>query len=207
MVHKIGYARVSTRDQNLDSQLDRLNAAGCHKVYSDKTSGTTESRPNWDQLLVQLRQGDSVVVTELSRMTRSLTHLLALVEEFNKRGVSIVSLSENIDTSSAAGRAFLGMMGVINQMERDLKSERAAAGRSAARARGKTGGRPRTSVDTLEKARILYENGGHTAAGICKTLGIGRRTFFRHLAEMGQAEFEARQEAIANPYVPLNDEF
>src|ERR1700687_1613634 len=134
MDHRIGYARVSSKDQNLDGQLDMLKAATCQKIFSDKTSGVSESRPDWDRLLEYVRPGDTVVVTELSRMTRSLSHLLILVEEFKKREINLVSLRENIDTSSATGRAFIGMMGVINQMERELKSERAAAGRAAARA-------------------------------------------------------------------------
>jgi len=107
----------------------------------------------------------------------------------------------------ATGRAFIGTMGVINQMERELKSERAAAGRAAARSRGRTGGRPKTSIQKLEKARILYEDGGSTAADICETLGIGRRTFFRHLAEMAQAEYEAKLEELANPPQALGEDF
>jgi len=199
MSQRIGYARVSSKDQNLDGQLDMLKAAGCQKVYADKTSGVSESRPEWDRLLEFIRPGDSVVVAELSRMTRSLSHLLTLVDEFKKKEIHLVSLRENIDTTSATGRAFIGMMGVINQMERELKSERAAAGRSAARARGKTGGRPKTSTEKLEKARILYEDGGYTAADLCKTFEIGRRTFFRHLAEIGQVVCEAKRGEIANP--------
>lgn len=207
MDHRIGYARVSSRDQNLDGQLDMLKAAKCKKIFCDKTSGVSESRPDWDRLLEYVRPGDTVVVTELSRMTRSLTHLLRLVEEFKIKEINLVSLRENIDTTSATGRAFIGMMGVINQMERELKAERAAAGRAAARARGKTGGRPRTSHEKLEKARILYENGGCTAADVCKTLGIGRRTFFRHLAATDKAYFEAKQLEAANPPVSLTEDF
>lgn len=206
MGHRIGYARVSSKDQNLDGQFDMLKAALCQKIFSDKTSGVSESRPDWDRLMEYVRPGDTVVVTELSRMTRSLTHLLTLMEEFKKREINLVSLRENIDTTSATGRAFIGMMGVINQMERELKAERAAAGRAAARARGKTGGRPRTSFDKLEKARILYED-GCTAADACKTLGIGRRTFFRHLAEMTQAELEAKEAEAAKPMIPENADF
>jgi DNA invertase Pin-like site-specific DNA recombinase len=143
---RIGYARVSSKDQNLDSQLDLLKAAGCERIFEDKVSGVKESRPEWDRLLEFLREGDTVVVAELSRMTRSLMHLLSLVKEFEQRGVQIVSLREHIDTSTATGRAFLSILGAINQMERELKSERAAAGRASAKARGRTGGRPRTDA-------------------------------------------------------------
>lgn len=181
--HKIGYARVSTTGQNLDSQLDALSRAGCIKIFSDTVSGTTEMRPGWDQLIEYLRAGDSLVITELSRMTRSLMHLLQLVKEFEEKEINIISLRENIDTSTATGRCFLSIMGAISQMERELKAERAAAGRAAARARGRTGGRPRTDTEKLEQARILYENSQKTAAEVCSIVGIGRRTFFTYLSE------------------------
>lgn len=179
---RIGYARVSSKDQNLDSQRDLLQAAGCERIFEDKVSGVKESRPEWDRLLEFLREGDTVVVAELSRMTRSLMHLLSLVKEFEQRGVQIVSLREHIDTSTATGRAFLSILGAINQMERELKSERAAAGRASAKARGRTGGRPRTDVTKLENARVLYQNSDKSAAEVCQTFGIGRRTFFNFLA-------------------------
>jgi DNA invertase Pin-like site-specific DNA recombinase len=180
---RIGYARVSSKDQNLDSQLDLLKAAGCERVFEDKVSGVKESRPEWDRLLEFLREGDTVVVAELSRMTRSLMHLLSLVKQFEQRGVQIVSLREHIDTSTATGRAFLSILGAINQMERELKSERAAAGRASAKARGRTGGRPRTDATKLENARVLYQNSDKSAAEVCSTFGIGRRTFFSYIAQ------------------------
>ena len=207
MAGRIGYARVSSRDQNLDGQMDMLAAANCQRIFSDKASGANESRPGWDDMLNYVRPGDSVIVTELSRMTRSLAHLLALVDQFKEKEINLVSLRENIDTTTATGRAFIGMMGVINQMERELKSERSAAGRAAARSRGRTGGRPRTSQEVLEKARIVYEDGGYSATNVCKTFGIGRRTFFRHLAEMSQAEYEAKIEELANPPQIISEDF
>jgi DNA invertase Pin-like site-specific DNA recombinase len=180
--HKIGYARVSTPGQNLDSQLDALKQAGCSKVFTDQVSGTTERRPGWDQLLAYARPGDTVVVAELSRMTRSLMHLLQVVKDFEDKGIELISLRENIDTSTVTGRCFLSIMGAIAQMERELKAERTAAGREAAKARGRTGGRPRTDPDKLHQARILDQNSKKTASEICRTLGIGRRTFFSYLA-------------------------
>lgn len=179
----IGYARVSSRDQNLDSQIDMLKAAGCTKIYADKTCSITESRPEWDKLLEYIRPGDVLVVCELSRMTRSLMHLLQLAKEFDDKGINIRSLRESIDTTTATGRAFFLMMGVINQLERELKAERAAAGRKSARARGRTGGRPRTDESKLQQAKILYEHSGQTAAEVCKAVGVGTRTFFRYLKE------------------------
>lgn len=189
---RIGYARVSTRDQNLDSQYDMLQQAGCDKIFGDTVSGVSEYREGWDNLLAYVRPGDTIVVAELSRMTRSLMHLLQLVREFDEKKIDLVSLRENIDTSTATGRAFIAIMGAINQMERELKAERAAAGRSAAKARGKTGGRPRTDVKLLEKARRLYEDSADSADDVCKALGIGRRTFFRYLEEYRQAEYQAK---------------
>lgn len=182
--NRIGYARVSSMGQNLDSQLDALTHAGCTKIFSDKASGVKETRPEWDKLLEYLRPGDILVVTELSRMTRSLLHLLQLVKQFEEREISLVSLQENIDTSSATGRAFVSIIGAINQMERELKAERANAGRAAAKARGKTGGRPRVDQAKLERARVLYENSGESAASVCKEFGIGRRTFFEYMARI-----------------------
>lgn len=120
-------------------------------------------RPGWDQLMEYVRPADTLVVTELSRMTRSLLNLLETVKLLEQRQVNLVSLRENIDTRTATGRCFLSMMGAIHQMERELRAERAAAGRASARARGKTGGRPRTDVAKLENARVLYENSGKTA--------------------------------------------
>lgn len=180
---KIGYARVSTTGQNLDSQIDALYDFDCAKVFFDKTSGVKEQRPGFSQLMDYLRTGDSLVVTELSRMTRSLKHLLQLVEDLEELDVGIISLRENIGTSTATGRCFISIIGAVSQMERELKSERAQAGREAAKARGRTGGRPRTDPQRLEQARILYENSNQTAAEVCKAVGVGRRTFFRYLSK------------------------
>lgn len=181
---RIGYARVSSRDQNLDSQIDMLQAAGCEKIFQDKASGVRESRPEWDKLQEYVRSGDTIVVAELSRMTRSLMHLLKLSQEFESKGISVASLRENIDTSTATGRAFFSIIGAINQMERELKAERASAGRASAKARGRTGGRPKTDPLKLEQARILYENSEATAAEVCKSFGFGRRTFFEYLKRL-----------------------
>jgi DNA invertase Pin-like site-specific DNA recombinase len=181
---KIGYARVSTLDQKLDAQLDALKRAGCQKIFSDQLGGLTVTRPGWEQLLAYVRPGDTLIVTELSRMSRSLVHLLEVVKECEARELVLISLREKIDTTSATGRAFLAIMGAIAQMERELKAERTAAGRAAAKARGRTGGRPRTDPDTLEHARILYLNSAKTAAEVCGPLGIGRRTLFTYLAQM-----------------------
>ena len=173
---------MSSVGQNLDSQTDALRKAGCGKVFSDKVTASRMDRPGWRQFLDYVRPGDTLVVTELSRMTRSLLDLLETAKVLEQRQVGLVSLRENIDTTTATGRCFLSMMGAIYQMERELRAERAAAGRTSAKARGKTGGRPRTDPAKLENARILYENSGKTAAEVCEIVGVGRRVFFAYLA-------------------------
>jgi DNA invertase Pin-like site-specific DNA recombinase len=180
--HRIGYARVSSIGQNLDSQIDALQHAGCGKIFSEKMTASRMDRPAWNQFLEYVRPGDTLVVTELSRMTRSLLDLLESSKILEERQINLVSLRENIDTSTATGRCFLSMMGAIHQMERELRAERAAAGRSSAKARGRTGGRPKTDPAKLENARILYENSDKTAAEVCEIAGVGRRTFFAHIA-------------------------
>ncbi len=180
--HRIGYARVSSIGQNLDSQVDALQHAGCGKIFSEKMTGSRMDRPEWNRFLEYVRSGDTLVVTELSRMTRSLLDLLETAKVLEQRQINLVSLRENIDTSTATGRCFLSMMGAIHQMERELRAERAAAGRSSAKARGRTGGRPKTDPAKLENARILYENSDKTAAEVCEIAGVGRRTFFAHIA-------------------------
>lgn len=180
---RVGYARVSSIGQNLDSQIDALSSLGCSKIFSDQQSGVSQKREGFSRLMEYLREGDSLVVTELSRLSRSLKQLLTVVERLEEKGVEIISLRENIDTQTATGRCFLSMMGAIAQMERELKSERATAGREAAKARGRTGGRPRTQLQKLEQAKILYENSDKTAKEVCQSIGIGRRTLFRYLAQ------------------------
>jgi DNA invertase Pin-like site-specific DNA recombinase len=181
--NRIGYARVSSVGQNLDSQTDSLQQAGCIKIFSDKLTGSRMVRPGWEQLLEYIRPGDTLVVTELSRMTRSLLDLLATIQVLEQRQLGLMSLRENIDTTTATGRCFLAMMGAIHQMERELRAERSSAGRASAKARGRTGGRPRTDVTKLENARILYENSEKTAAEVCEIAGVGRRVFFAYLAK------------------------
>jgi DNA invertase Pin-like site-specific DNA recombinase len=195
-VCKIGYARVSTPGQKLDAQLDALTQAGCLKTFMDQGGGLKADRPGWDQLMAYVRPGDTVVITELSRMTRSLVHLLEVVRDFEQREIELISLREHIDTSTATGRCFLAIMGAMAQMERELKAERTAAGRAAAKARGRTGGRPRTDPDKLEQARILYLHSDKTAGDVCRMVGIGRRTLFSYLARVRrQKEGKASHEA------------
>lgn len=186
MTQLIGYARVSSPSQNLDAQIDSLKQVGCQKIFTDKVSGTQKDRSGWNELMSYIRDNDILVITELSRMSRSLSHLLEIVEELKNRRVDLRSLRENIDTSSATGRAFLSIMGAVSQMELEIKAERAEAGRAAAkaRARGKSGGRPRTDSDKLEQARILYQNSDKSSTEICKIFGFSRRTLFTYMQKI-----------------------
>jgi len=179
--------------------MDALREAGCKKIFTDRMTGSRLDRPGWEQMLAYLRPGDTLVVTELSRMTRSLLDLLKTAKVLQQHEVELVSLRESIDTTTATGRCFLSMMGAIHQMERELRAERAAAGRASAKARGKTGGRPRTDAAKLENARILYENSEKTAAEVCKLVGVGRRTFFAYLARQRDGERTTRETPFTEP--------
>ncbi|MEO8968377.1 MAG: recombinase family protein, partial [Solirubrobacteraceae bacterium] len=138
---RIGYGRVSTRDQNPDGQRDALDAAGCDEVFVDKASGKLASRPELDRaLLVAARVGDQLVITKLDRLGRSLEHLIALSGTLQARGVDLVVLDQGIDTSTAVGRMFFQILGAIAEFEHALMSERTRDGLEAARARGRTGG-------------------------------------------------------------------
>lgn len=181
MTHIIGYARVSSTRQNLDAQMDILRQAGCTKIFTDKVSGTKKERDGWSELMNYIRTGDMLVITELSRMSRSLSHLLEIVDQLKERQVDLKSLRENIDTSTATGRAFLSIMGAVSQMELEIKAERAEAGRLAAKARGKSSGRPKTDPDKLEQARIIYQNSDKSAQHVCELFGFSRRTLFTYI--------------------------
>ena len=176
--------------------MDALREAGCEKIFTDKTTGSRLDRPGWDQMMAYLRPGGTLVVTELSRMTRSLLDLLETAKALQQREVELVSLRESIDTTTATGHCFLSMMGAIHQVERKLPAERAAAGRASAKVRGKTGGRPRTDATKLENARILYENSGKTAAEACAIAGVGRRTFFSYPANLKKAHASGSEGAL-----------
>lgn len=181
----IGYARVSTADQNPQLQLDALRAAGVERVYTDHgVSGSVAERVELGRCLDQLRPGDTLVMWRLDRLARSLRHLLQLVESLGERGVHLRSLTESIDTGSASGRLVLSVFGAMAQFERDLIRERTAAGLAAARARGVRVGRPvAISEAQLAQARTLVA-AGHRVGEIACTLGVGRSTLYRALGEV-----------------------
>lgn len=182
MAHLYGYARVSTTVQDPALQLDALTAAGCARVFTDTASGTLDRRPQLDKLLETVLPGDVVVVWRLDRLGRSLKHLIATLTELGERQVGFRSLTEGFDTTTAGGRLLFNVMGALAEFERDLIVERTRAGLAAARARGRSGGRP--TVMTPDKVRIaaqMYDSRDYTVDQIAKTVGVSRGTVYRHL--------------------------
>lgn len=183
---KIGYARASTKEQNLDAQIDALTAAGCEKIYQEKVSGAAKekNRPELEKMLEHMRSGDTVVVYKLDRISRSTKHLIELAERFEEAGVEFVSIVDKIDTSTSMGRFFFRMMANIAELERDIIVERTLAGLEAARARGRSGGRPKTDPKKIEMAIKMHESKNHTIEEITKTVGISAPTLYRHMEKL-----------------------
>ncbi len=151
-----GYARVSTEQQNLDRQLDALRKYGVDIIYNEKITGTKRDRPELEKLLDRMTEGDTVVIESLSRLGRSTKDLIELTELFQSKGVHLVSMKERIDTSTSTGKLLFTLMSAIAQFERDVIADRTREGLKSARARGRTGGRPKTDPDTVRKAVKLY---------------------------------------------------
>lgn len=186
---KIGYARVSTQDQDLGLQLDALEQAGCEKIYKEKISGGTRSRPQLDILLEQLRKGDVVVVWKLDRLARSLKDLVALVNHVQEKGASFQSVNDQIDTTSAHGKFTFHIFAALAEFERDIISERTKAGLASARARGRVGGRPKgLSKKAQHKAMLakqLYLEGELSISEICEQLSLSKGTLYNYLRHQG----------------------
>lgn len=178
----LGYARVSTEEQNLELQVDALERAGCERMFSDKLSGSRLDRPGLAAALSHLRSGDTLVVWKLDRLGRTVRQLVEFVAKLNQDGVEFRSLTDGIDTTTPAGRFFFHMMAALAEMERDLTRERTMAGLAAARARGRLGGRPPAlSPKQLMQARHLMQHPDQTMAEIAATLGVSRSTLYRSL--------------------------
>lgn len=175
---KIGYARVSTLDQNLEMQLDELEKVGCSKIFKEKVS-SVKKRPEFEKCLEYLRKNDTLVVWKLDRLGRTTKKLLELIDDLKERGINLQIITLGIDTSTAAGRLFFTMMAGLAEMERELTRERTKAGLKAARSRGRIGGRKKVSNDILEKAYMMYE-ANLTVEDIVNTLNISRSTFYKY---------------------------
>lgn len=181
---RIGYTRVSTVAQTLGQQQAALEAAGAAKMFSDTLSGARDDRPGLAALLDYVRDGDTVVVWKLDRLGRNLAHILSTVKELTDRGVTLVSVTDGIDSSTAAGRMMIGVLGSLAEYERELIRERTALKRAASRANGTKFGRPRKVADAehIAVARRMKAD-GHTGKAIAKYLGVSRATLYRYLEE------------------------
>lgn len=180
----LGYARVSTADQNPDHQIDALTRAGVDRehIYIDTASGAKASRPQLDELLRTLRDGDTLSISRLDRLGRSVLHLVTLGAELRERGVGLRVLEQGIDTSTAEGRAMFGMLSVLAELQRELIVANTRDGLAAARARGRKGGRrPKLSAEQAALAQELYDSGERTVQQIAELLGVPRTTIYGHL--------------------------
>lgn len=181
---KFGYARVSTKDQNLNLQIEALEKAGCEKIFNEKISGSTKNRLELDKMIAHLRKDDVLFVWRLDRLGRSLKNIIDLVLSLSEKGVVIKGISDGVDTSTSSGRLFLNIMASLAEYERELIKERTNAGLQSARARGRTGGRPKGyTKETIAKLLIMrsvYKDKSKTPEEVYKPLGLTRATFYRY---------------------------
>jgi len=183
----IGYARVSTQDQNLDLQIDALTKAGCRRFFEDKMSGSQAERPGLNKALEMLREGDTLVVWKLDRLGRSVKNLVALVGQLHQQGVQFKSLTDVIDTGTPSGRFFFHVMASLAEMERELTLERTLAGLEVARQLGRKGGRKRKMTDSkIESAKKLLAS-GVPPKDVAKNLGVSIPTLYRWIPASGTA--------------------
>lgn len=182
---KIGYARVSTREQNLHMQVIALEEAGCDKIYEEVISGAKADRPIFNNVLKQLRDGDVLVVWKLDRLGRSLKHLVELIQWLMQRNIGLRSLNDPIDTTTSQGRLIFNIFASLAEFERDIIRERTQAGLSAARARGRRGGRPRgvpkAAEPTACAAEALYREKKLSVMQIANKLDISKSTLYKYL--------------------------
>ena len=178
----IGYARVSTIDQNLDLQLDALTKAGCTEIFQDVISGSISARAGLDEALSFMRKGDTLVVWRLDRLGRSLRHLISVVTQIHHKEMSFKSLSENLDTSTSSGRLTFHLFGALAEFERDLIRERTKAGLEAARARGRRGGRPRVmNAKKIALAKSMLQDKSNSVSEVSAALGVSKTTLYAYL--------------------------
>jgi DNA invertase Pin-like site-specific DNA recombinase len=178
----IGYARVSTYEQTLNLQQDALQKAECSKIFTDTASGAKTERKGLDEALNYVRKGDILVVWRLDRLGRSLPHLITTMTDLEERGIGFKSLTENIDTTTSGGKLIFHIFGALAEFERNLIRERTNAGLTAARARGRIGGRPKALTHRqIRIAQSLYDDPTNSIAEICRTLKISKVTLYRYI--------------------------
>ena len=178
----IGYARVSTADQTIDLQKDALQQAGCSRIFTDTASGAKAERTGLDEALNYVRSGDTLVVWRLDRLGRSLKHLIETITGLNNRKIGFKSITEAIDTTTSGGKLIFHIFGALAEFERDIIRERTQAGLTAARARGRLGGRPKSLTSKkAQMAEALYKDKNNTIDETCKTLNVSRATLYRYV--------------------------
>jgi len=187
---KIGYARVSTKDQNISMQFDAFEKEGCKMIFQEKVSGSKTDRPELRKIMEQLREDDIIVIWKLDRLGRPLIHLIKLVKEIMDKGAHLKSLNDSIDTSTPQGKLTFHIFAALAEFERDIIRERTIAGLEAARARGRVGGRKKGLSEEAEKkaimAETLYLKGEKSTLEICKYVGIkSKSTLYRYLRYRG----------------------
>lgn len=183
----IGYARISTYEQNLDLQIDALDSIGCERVFQDRISGSADERPGLTAAFSHLRPGDTLVVWRLDRLGRSLKHLLQTIDRLNADEIGFKSLTESIDTTTSSGKLIFSIFGAITEFERDLIRERTLAGLASARARGRKGGRRIEHTDKKILAiQQMTNDSNDSIASICHALGISPASYYRRLKQINQ---------------------
>ncbi|NLD49108.1 MAG: recombinase family protein [Clostridiaceae bacterium] len=180
---KFGYARVSTLEQNLDLQIDALKEYGVDEIYEEKVTGTRQNRQQLTELLGKLRSGDTLVIWKLDRLGRTVRQLLALAEDFEKKGIYLVSLREQFDTSTPMGKFCFVMFCAMAQMERDVNSERTKAGIEAAKKRGRLPGRTPKEKKQVETALKMYYSNDFSVQDIIDATGLSKSTLFKYVRE------------------------
>ncbi|MDO0825996.1 recombinase family protein [Desulfosporosinus nitroreducens] len=178
-----GYCRVSTEQQNLERQLDLLRKYTCDEILTEKMTGTKSDRPVLNLLKEKIREGDIIIIESLTRLGRSTKDLIELVEYFNSKGVNLISLKEHLDSTTATGKAMIGMLSVMAQFERDLIAERTREGLKSARARGRVGGRPKKDEKAINKAIKLYDSQEYSIKEIVDMTSISQATLYRRIKE------------------------
>lgn len=179
---KIGYARVSTIEQNLDRQSDLLKEQGCKRIFQEKITGVSKERPELEKLLDQLREGDTIIVLELSRLSRSVKNLFTIMEIIHSQKANLKSLAEPwLDTTTPQGKLLFTIFAGISQFDRDLISQRTKEGLASARARGRKGGRPSTPSKTVELALKMYDSQDYSVKEIISATGLSKTCLYDYI--------------------------